>query len=117
MGFGFEIGERCADSAYSDELHVGEYGGFLHQGVRGWMAGRHREGPSPRCGQSNNARHECGCQSWCLRVFRFWVVVRLTEHSAGRSPRMQGNLGEVEQRMWQAMYSSGSSAFLKKPIV
>ena len=75
------------------------------------------KGRVPGAGSRNNARHECGCQSWCLRVFRFWVVVRLTEHSAGRSPRMQGNLGEVEQRMWQAMYSSGSSAFLKKPMV
>ena len=31
-GFGFEISELCADSVHCDELHVGEYGGFLHHG-------------------------------------------------------------------------------------
>jgi hypothetical protein len=56
-----------------------------------------------------------GCHSCCLAVSGLWIGARVKEHSAGESPRMQGNLGEVEQRMWQATYSL--SVPWRKPIV
>ena len=58
--------------------------------VRARIAGRDRDEPSPACRQSKHRRRECGCHSYCLAASRFWIVARVREHSAGKSPRMRG---------------------------
>jgi hypothetical protein len=58
--------------------------------VRARIAGRDRDEPSPACWQSKHRRRECGRHSYCLAASRFWIVARVKEHSAGKSPRMRG---------------------------